>query len=207
MGAPGSGKGTQAASLAERLGVAWVSSGDLFRDHQQRDTELGRVARSYMESGVYVPDDVTIGMVMEWIDAPEQMKGFVLDGFPRTLVQAHALETNLDGRGGIDRVLYIRVPRDELTKRLSGRLVCRACQTSYHLESSPPVEPYRCDRCGGELYHREDDRPEVVETRIETYERETEPVVQYYRDAGKLVEINGEGPVEAIEQELMTVLA
>ena len=125
MGPPGAGKGTQAARLASRLGVMRISSGDLFRQHQERDTELGRLARSYMERGVLVPDNVTINMVMEWINAPEQAKGFVLDGFPRTVAQAEALDRDLQGKVGIDRVVYIKVSEEELVHRLSGRLVCR----------------------------------------------------------------------------------
>ena len=207
LGAPGSGKGTQAARLACALGVTRMSSGDLFRDHQQRDTDLGRMVRSYVEAGTYVPDDVTIGMVMEWIDAPGQEQGFVLDGFPRTLAQACALEANLGSRGGIDKVLHISVSWDELTKRLAGRIVCRACQASYSQESPPPNASSRlCDRCGGELYHREDDYPEVVKRRIETYQEETVPVIQYYRDADKLTEINGEGPVDSVERMLIEAL-
>ena len=180
-----------------------ISSGDLFRQHQERDTELGRSARSYMERGELVPDKVTIKMVMEWINDPEQAKGFVLDGFPRTVAQAEALDRELQGNGGIDRVVYIKVPKEELVHRLSGRLVCRHCQRPYHRESSPPAEPCKCDHCDGELYQREDDKPEAIKKRIQVYQEETEPVVHYYRQAGKLREIDGLGPMAEVEQALM----
>ena len=149
MGPPGSGKGTQAANLAEKLVVDAVSSGDLFRDHQRRDTELGRLARSYMERGVYVPDEVTINMIMDWIGDPDHAAGFVLDGFPRTQSQAEALDEALTDRGGIDRVVFIKVSDDELVQRLSGRILCTQCQRPYNLNSSPPLSDGRCDGCRG----------------------------------------------------------
>ena len=139
MGPPGSGKGTQVGRLAERVGVSRMSTGDLFRSHQERDTELGRLARGYMEAGEYVPDDITIQMVMEWVNAPSQAGGFVLDGFPRTSGQAEALDRGVASLGGIDQVVYMAVPRDELMRRLTGRLVCRGCQTPYHIDSAPPA--------------------------------------------------------------------
>ena len=202
MGPPGSGKGTQVKRLSERLGVTRMSTGDLFRSHQARGTELGLVARSYMEKGEYVPDEVTIGMVMEWIDAPEQSAGFVLDGFPRTLAQAEALDKGVAEAGGIDRVIYIRVARDELIRRLTGRLVCPKCQTPYHAVSAPPTVEGECDHCGEELYQREDDRPEVLGHRLKVYERETAPVIEYYRRSANLKEIDGEGTTEEVERAL-----
>ena len=206
MGPPGSGKGTQASLLADRLGVTGASSGELFREHDRKDTELGRLARSFMERGAYVPDDVTIRMMMEWIEAPEQAKGFVLDGFPRTLSQAEALDKALESKGGVDFVLYVDVPERELIRRLSGRLICRVCQAPYHLAFSPPTQAGKCDRCEGELYQREDDRPEVVKRRIEVYLEETAPLIEYYRRVGKLREVNGEGAIEEIGQALVTVV-
>ena len=198
LGPPGAGKGTQAKRLSSKLGVPSVSSGDLFRDHQQRDTDLGRTAQSYMERGVLVPDEITINMVMEWINGETDSGGFILDGFPRTLAQADALDEALAGSGGIDRVLFINVSRGELVSRLGGRLLCRRCQTVYHTRSSPPAKAGECDRCGGELYRREDDKPAAVEKRIEVYEGETEPLVDYYREAGKLTEIDGDRPIDEV---------
>ncbi|MCH7785930.1 MAG: nucleoside monophosphate kinase, partial [Chloroflexi bacterium] len=161
------------------------------------------LARSFMERGVLVPDDVTIGMMMEWINAPEQTRGFVLDGFPRTLTQAEALDGALVCKGGADRVLNIKVSRDELVRRLDGRLICRQCQTPYHQESSPPLEAGKCERCGGELYQRDDDKPEAVKTRIKVYMEESEPLVAYYRGTGNLKEINGEDTIEHVGRELL----
>lgn len=198
LGPPGAGKGTQAARLAERLGVPHMASGDLFRDHQQRGTELGRLARAYMDRGELVPDEVTIGMVKEWLRDHAQGDGFLLDGFPRTLAQAQALEEM-----GVDKVLYIRVAQEELVRRLAGRLVCRRCQAPYHREFSPPREDNRCDRCGGELYQRPDDRPEAVRRRVEVYMEETAPLVEYYRKAGKLVEVDGGGSIEEVGRALL----
>ncbi len=207
MGPPGSGKGTQAGRIADKLGVNLVATGDLFREHQRNDTELGRLARSYMERGVYVPDEVTINMVMGWINALEQSKGFILDGFPRTLTQAEALDRALEGEGGVDKVLFIKVSEEELIRRLTGRFICRNCQTPYHEHSSPPAETGKCGKCGGELYQREDDRPEVVGKRIQVYLDETEPVVEYYRQTGKLDEIDGERSIEEVGKELIKAVS
>jgi len=207
MGPPGSGKGTQATSIASDLGVDAVSSGDLFRDHQRRDTELGRLARSYMERGAYVPDEVTIKMVMDWINDPAHSAGFVLDGFPRTHAQAEALDAEMKPLGGVDRVIFIRVSEEELVKRLTGRLICRDCQTPCHLHFSPPQVEGKCDKCGGELYQRDDDKADVVTTRIQVYNQETEPVVDYYRQSGTLREVDGEQGVEAVGEALQAAIS
>lgn len=203
LGPPGAGKGTQATKIAEELEVSQASSGDLFRQHQRNDTELGRLARSFMERGVLVPDDVTIGMMMEWINAPEQARGFVLDGFPRTLAQAEALDEALADEGGADRILNIKISVDELVRRLSGRSICRQCQRPYHQEFSPPREAGTCDRCGGELYQRDDDKPEAVKIRIKVYLEESEPLVGYYRKTGRLKEVNGEDTIEHVGRALL----
>ena len=207
MGPPGSGKGTQVGRLAERVGVPRMSTGDLFRSHQEKDTELGRLARGYMEAGEYVPDDITIRMVMEWVSAPSQAKGFVLDGFPRTGGQAEALDRGASSLGGIDQVIYMSVPRDELVRRLTGRLVCRGCQLPYHVDSAPPAADGECDRCGGELYQRKDDGRDVVERRLEVYEQETEPVIDYYRLTGKLTNVDAAGTTDEVEQSLAAATA
>ncbi len=205
LGPPGAGKGTQAARLAGMLGVNLVSSGDLFRDHLARKTELGLKARSYMSAGELVPDDVTIAMVMDWVTAPEQSAGFVLDGFPRSLGQARALDAKMADRSGIDGVLYINVSRDELVRRLGGRSICRVCQTPYHATSSPPRQEGVCDKCGGELYQREDDRPEAVTNRLEVYEEHTAPVVEHYRRNGVLTEIDGDSSIKEVWKKLATI--
>ena len=207
MGPPGSGKGTQASQLAKKLGMGSVSSGDLFRDHRRRETQLGKLVKSYMDRGDYVPDDVTIRMVIDWIHEPLHVNGFVLDGFPRTQLQAKALDEALSGGEGIDRVLFIGVSESELIRRLTGRLVCRKCQTPYHLHSSPPRRESVCDDCGGELYQREDDIAEVVTNRIQIYSRETKPVVDYYRASGKLREVDGEAPIQAVAASLLTAVS
>ncbi len=207
LGAPGSGKGTQAGVISERLGIAHVASGDLFREAVTRGDELGRQAKSYMEKGFLVPDELTIRMILERIVAPDCAKGFILDGFPRTLEQATALDRALGERGEtIDRVFYIKVATEELVRRLSGRFICRSCQTPYHLVSSPPKVEGRCDLCSGELYQRPDDLPETVRKRIEVYFEETAPLIDYYKEAGKLVEINGEGEIGGIGERLIAAL-
>ena len=206
LGPPGAGKGTQAARIAEELSVTRAASGDLFRENIRNETELGMLAKSYMDRGALVPDDVTIRLVMSWISAPEQEKGFVLDGFPRTLPQAEALDTELEQSGGLDRVLYVNVSQDELVRRLAGRFICRDCQTPYHAVASPPREEGVCDDCGGELYQRDDDKAEVVKNRLEVYFDETEPLVGYYRDSGALREVDGEGEVEAVGSLLLGAL-
>ena len=160
-----------------------------------------------MERGVYVPDDVTIKMVMEWVEAPDHADGFVLDGFPRTVAQASALDKELADKGGIDKVLYIKVSDDELMRRLTGRLICRNCQTPYHVHFSPPNEADKCDKCGGVLYERADDKAEVVSKRIRIYHEETSPVIEHYRKSGKLFEIDGEGSIKEITKALTKVVS
>jgi adenylate kinase len=148
-----------------------------------------------MERGAYVPDEVTIKMVMDWISNPAHSAGFVLDGFPRTHAQAEALDAEMKALGGVDRVIFIKVSEDELIRRLTGRQICRDCQTPYHIHFSPSKTEGKCDNCGGELYQRDDDKADVVTTRIQVYNQETEPVVDYYRQAGILREVDGEQDV------------
>jgi adenylate kinase len=190
MGPPGSGKGTQASYIADRFGIDSISTGDLFRDNLSRDTELGRLAKRYMEKGEYVPDQVTIDIVMRWIESPDNNKGFVLDGFPRTIAQAEALDQGLRDLGGIDRVIFFDAKEDLLVERLSGRLICSSCQASYNLVYSPPASQGECDSCKGNLYQRDDDKSAVVRNRLCVYMRETEPVVQFFRASGTLREID-----------------
>jgi adenylate kinase len=199
VGGPGSGKGTQAEQLKNHLEVPHIASGDLFRENLKNQTELGKLAKTYMDRGELVPDDVTEAMVEDRISRPDAANGFILDGFPRTLSQAQALTEMLNNmRRRIDGVLYIRVSDEEIVKRLSGRLICRDCQTPYHLSFKPPAKEGICDACGGDLYQRDDDNPKTVRARLKTFHDQTAPIINYYRDTGVLVEINGEGEVSSV---------
>jgi adenylate kinase len=207
LGAPGSGKGTQAGIISQRLGAAHIASGDLFREAVNRGDELGRQAKSYMEKGLLVPNEITTKMILERIAAPDCAKGFILDGYPRTLEQAKALDEALKQRGEeVEKAIYIKVSTEELVRRLGGRFTCRNCQTPYHEINSPPKVAGRCDRCGGELYQRPDDSPETVRKRLEVYFAETAPLIDYYKQAGKLVEINGEGEIGKVREDFVAVL-
>ncbi len=207
LGAPGAGKGTQAAVVAKELNLAHIATGDLFRQALQKGTSLGLKAKSYMESGKLVPDEITIQMVMERIAAPDCAKGVIFDGFPRNLEQAKALGETMAKQGkAIDKVIYIKVSEDELIKRLSGRWICRNCQTPYHAISSPPKVWGKCDRCGGELYQRADDTPETVKKRLVVYFNETASLIDYYTRAGKLVEVDGEGDMDEVARRIIKSL-
>ena len=207
LGAPGAGKGTQAATVAQELGVVHIASGDLFRQALKQGTELGLKAKSYMEKGVLVPDEITIRLVLERMLAPECEGGVILDGFPRNLEQAEALDKVLAQQAkAIDKVVYIKVGEDELLKRLSGRWVCRNCQAVYHTINFPPKVWGKCDRCGGELYQRPDDTVDTVKKRLEVYFAQTAPLIDYYAQAGKLLEVDGEGGVAEVGRRVVAVL-
>ncbi len=206
LGAPGAGKGTQAAVISEKLGLAHVASGDLFRDHQQRGTELGKLAKGYMERGELVPDEITVKMILERIQKPDCDKGFILDGFPRTVQQSVALGKAL-GKQGVDTAVYVKVKEAELIRRLSGRWICRNCQTPYHVVNSPPKGQDKCDKCGGALYQRADDTEETARKRLEVYFKQTLPVIEYYRKGGKLTEVDGEQPIETVAKAMVAVLS
>jgi len=207
LGAPGAGKGTQAANLAQETGLVHVASGDLFRQALEKGTKLGLQAKSYMEKGALVPDEITTQMVLERIAAPDCRKGVILDGFPRTLGQARALDEALkEQKKAIDKVVYIKVSEDELLKRLSGRWICRNCQAVYHIISSPPKVKGRCDKCGGELYQRPDDTVETVKKRLEVYFAQTAPLIEYYEKQSNLLEINGEGNVSEVTRRIVSAL-
>ena len=207
LGAPGAGKGTQALIASQRLGLVHIASGDLFREGVEKGTELGLLAKPYMEKGLLVPDEVTVGMIVERIEALNHDQGFILDGFPRTMEQAQALDRALGERGkALDRAVYIEVSTEELVRRLSGRWICRNCQAPYNAVSSPPRVPGKCDRCGGELYQRPDDKVETVEKRLEVYSAQTTPLLSYYRKGGKLVGVNGEQGVNEVAEELIAAL-
>lgn len=207
LGAPGAGKGTQAERLSENLGIPQVSTGDLFRENLKKETELGLLAKQYMESGELVPDEVTVGMVRERLSRPDAAQGAILDGFPRTIAQAEALEELLHDMGAeLDTVPYIKVPEDVLLARLAGRWTCRKCGAMYHELFSPPQEPGVCDKCGGELYQRPDDTPETQKHRIVVYFDQTAPLIDYYRDKGLLVEVDGRPGIEEIQTELLDII-
>lgn len=207
LGAPGAGKGTQADTLVRELKLVHVASGDLFRQALGQGTELGLKAKSYMEKGMLVPDEVTIQMVLERLSTPDCESGVILDGFPRNLNQAEALDKALAERGkAIDRVVYIKVSEDELVRRLSGRWICRDCQMPYHATDSPPRVWGKCDKCGGELYQRADDIPETVKERLGVYFAETAPLIDYYTRAGKLLEVEGKGGAARVGSRILSAL-
>ena len=207
MGPPGSGKGTQAERLRKELNLPHVASGDLFRDHLKRESELGKLARSYMDSGQLVPDDVTIAMVRERLSRSDCHEGTILDGFPRTLAQAEALNLIFQRLGQkFTGVLFIAVPDNVLIERLSGRWTCRNCQTSFHILFSPPREIQTCDLCRGELYQRDDDRQETIRARIEVYHVQTAPLIKYYQAADLLHEVNGNVDIDLVTDNLIKVI-
>jgi adenylate kinase len=207
LGPPGSGKGTQANRLVEVLGTPHVSSGDLFRHHLSEGTELGKRAQSYMEKGELVPDDVTVDMVIERISRPDCEEGVILDGFPRTLTQAQALDEELERRSQrITIAPLIQVSDEEVMRRLTARRVCEDCGAVYNLIFNPPEEEGVCDVCGGDLYQREDDNPETVRHRLYTYYKETSPLIGYYFARDLLAEIDGEQTVEEVQQDLREVI-
>jgi adenylate kinase len=207
LGPPGAGKGTQAALLAEKLGVPHVATGDLFREALKNETDLGLTAKSYMERGELVPDEVTVAMVRERLQKPDSESGVILDGFPRTIEQAEALEDLLDEQGeAIDAAVFIDAAEDELVRRLSSRWTCRNCQAVYNVISNPPHQEGKCDICGGELYQRADDVPETVRNRIRVYRRQTSPLVDYYQDQGLLITIKSEGGIERVQQKIQEAL-
>jgi len=208
LGPPGAGKGTQAQVLAEKTGLAHISSGDIFRENMKNQTELGKLAQGYMNRGELVPDDVTIAMIRERLSRPDCAEGAILDGFPRTPAQAEALSAMLEELNGkVVSVPYISVPAEVLIERLSGRWTCRTCGKVYHSVYNPPEKAGICDDDGGELYQREDDQPATVEKRIKVYMEQTSPLIEHYRKAGLLVEIDGTQPIEEVTRQLLKAIA
>ncbi len=207
LGAPGGGKGTQAAFLSQKFGISQVATGDLFRQAVEERTRLGLLAKSYMDKGALVPDDITIKMVLERINDGNCESGCVFDGFPRTLEQAKALDKALAAIGrAIDKAIYIQVPGEKLIKRLSGRWLCRQCQALYHVAASPPKTVGVCDKCGGELYQRADDTEGTIKERLKVYLAQTLPLLDYYREQGKLVEVNGDAEIEEVTERIIRAL-
>ncbi|MBN1438710.1 MAG: adenylate kinase [Anaerolineales bacterium] len=209
LGPPGAGKGTQAKVLSQKLGLAHISSGDLFREHLSRKTELGVLAQGYMQRGELVPDNVTIAMIRERMKNSDCAKGAILDGFPRTVPQAEALDRFLaDSQlGAVRRVPYIKVDAQVLIDRLSGRWSCRAGGHVYHEKFNPPRIAGICDVDGSELYQREDDKAETVKNRIRVYFEQTAPLIEYYRRKGILAEIDGAGPIDGVTRDLLASVA
>lgn len=208
LGLPGAGKGTQAARLAEETGVAHVTTGEIFRESIRNNTELGQKAKPFVESGKLVPDEITIGMLLDRISQPDCAEGCLLDGFPRNTDQARALDGALQKEGKqIDKVVYIDVSQDELITRLAGRWSCPNCGAVYHQTNQPPKNEGVCDQCGSELRQREDDKPEVVKTRLQVNMEQLQPMLDYYAAQGKVTKIDGERNAEVITADLRKVIA
>lgn len=207
LGPPGAGKGTQAQAISEELSLPHISSGDIFRENFKNQTELGQKAKGYVDRGELVPDDLTISMIREWLSRPDSAQGALLDGFPRTPPQAEALAEMLSDFGGsVNAVPYIKVPEDELVERLTGRWTCRAEGHVFHEKFNPPQKAGVCDFDGSPLYQREDDKAETVKNRIRVYLNQTSPLIEFYRDRGLLLEIDGKQPIEKVTFDLLSAL-
>lgn len=204
LGAPGAGKGTQASWLSRELGLPHVATGDLFREHTKKGTTLGKRASEFMEAGKLVPDELVLDMLFERVSRPDCEQGFLLDGFPRTLPQAQALDERL---GGVElRVIDLEVSDETIVARAGGRLLCRSCGAIYHAVSKRPKVKGVCDECGGELYQRKDDAPEVVRERLQVYHRQTRPLVDYYANKGVLQSVDGERAPEEVRASLLDLI-
>jgi adenylate kinase len=208
LGPPGAGKGTQAKRLTADLGIPQISTGDMLREAVREGSPMGLKAKSYMDAGALVPDEVVVGIVEERIQQPDCARGFMLDGFPRTTAQADALATMLDKKGlKLDHVVCIEADKEELVKRLSGRRTCRQCMAPYHVLFNPPKKEGVCDKCGGELYQRDDDKEEAIRTRLVTYESQTAPLIAYYEERGLLRRVNGLGTVEEVYERIKQAIS
>ncbi len=206
LGPPGTGKGTQAKRIAERLGLLHIATGDMFREAVQQDSELGRLAKSYMDRGELVPDEVTIAMVEERIDQPDAREGAIFDGYPRTLEQARALDEALRRRDkAVDIALHVTASDDVIVRRLSGRWLCDGCGEIYHEQHRPPKQESKCDGCDGQLKQRADDKPAVVRERLR-HQRPSVELLAHYRDRDDLVDIDGEGDIDAVTRDLLAAI-
>ncbi len=207
LGPPGAGKGTQAKRLVDKYGIPQISTGDMLRAAVQAGTKLGLEAKKYMDVGQLVPDEVVVGLVKERIQEDDCKNGYMLDGFPRNVSQAETLDKMLSELGQqIDHVICIEVPEDELIKRLTGRRTCRNCGAGFHVVFDPPKKEGVCDKCGGELYQRDDDNEETVKSRLKVYKEQTEPLIAYYEKQGKLRRIDGVGSIDEIFNRIVAVL-
>ena len=208
LGPPGAGKGTQAQLVSDELKLPHISSGDIFRENLKNQTELGKKAEEYINRGELVPDGITISMIKERLSRQDCESGALLDGFPRTPAQAEALDEMLTSLGNkVKAVPYIYVPDEVLIERLTGRWTCRACGHVFHVKFNPPRVTGKCDLCGSELYQREDDKKETVTQRIRVYKEQTQPLIEYYRDRGTLMEIDGSQSIEKVSAVLLATLA
>ena len=207
LGLPGAGKGTQAVLIAQETGLVHITTGELFRESIRQQTELGRKAQPFVEQGLLVPDELTVGMLLDRIARPDAAQGFALDGFPRNVDQARALDDALARAGtAIDKTIDIKVSTEELVRRLSGRWNCRQCGAVYQEQSMPPKQQGVCDRCGGQLYQREDDRPDVVRTRLDVNLKQMEPLLKHYRRDGKLAEVDGGLEADQVKGRLLAAM-
>jgi adenylate kinase len=207
LGVPGAGKGTQARLLAETLGLPQISTGDIFRYNLKNQTELGVLAKSFMDRGALVPDEVTIQMVEDRLQQPDCAKGAIMDGFPRNLVQAKAFDAITEPAGGVSLSPLIHLEDEEAMRRITGRRVCRSCGAVYHIEFNPPRVEGKCDLDSGELYQRDDDKPETVRNRLYVYYKQTSPLIGYYFAKSLLVELDGSQPIDQLNRELLALIA
>lgn len=199
LGAPGAGKGTQAKKIAEKYGIPHISTGDIFRANIKEGTELGKKAKTYMDQGLLVPDELTVDLVIDRVAKDDAQNGYVLDGFPRTIPQAEALDKALSGRGEkIDYAVNVEVPDESIVNRMSGRRACTACGGTYHVKYNAPKKEGICDACGGELVLRDDDKPETVKKRLDVYHDQTQPLIEYYTKQGVLKEVDGTQDVDDV---------
>ncbi len=207
LGAPGAGKGTQAKLIAERYGIPHISTGDIFRANIKNGTELGKKAKSYMDQGLLVPDELTCDLVVDRISQPDAANGYVLDGFPRTIPQAEALTAALDARNEkIDYAIDVEVPDQNIIHRMGGRRACIGCGATYHIVYNAPGKEGICDTCGGSLVLRDDDKPETVKKRLDVYHAQTQPLIDYYEKAGALKEVDGTLEIDKIFDKIVEIL-
>lgn len=207
MGPPGAGKGTQAEVLVKELNITHISTGDMFRAAIKEGTEMGKKAKEYMDAGKLVPDEVVVGMVKDRLSQPDCKEGFLLDGFPRTIAQAEALDETLKSVDiQLDGVINVEVPREKLMARLTGRRVCKGCGASYHVIFNPPKVEGKCNSCEGDLYQRDDDNEATVSNRLDVYENQTQPLIEYYKAQGILKNINGDQDINLVLKEILSSL-
>jgi adenylate kinase len=207
LGPPGAGKGTQADKLSSMMDIPHISTGDIFRNAIKTGTPLGLKAKSFMDKGLLVPDDIVVGIVEERLKMPDCEKGFILDGFPRTVPQAEALDNVLKATNtNLYAVINVEVSEDELIERLTGRRICGKCGATYHMKFNPPKDTAKCDECDGELVQRDDDKLETVKKRLNVYDQQTQPLIDYYKNTGLLKTVNGEKDIEQVFQDIAAML-